>query len=578
MNLVQINERLKDLPMQVIQQYANGMNPEVPPYLALGELQRRETAQKQMSTAQGGMQGPQPSIKEQVEQKAGLMAAQGLQQQQAMQQMAQQRAPGPVPAGTPQPEMQPEAAMARGGLTRAPVNFNFQHGGIVAFDDGGATSKYETPYDRMNRENRGELTEEERKKRDMIEALIAQIPKDKNTVDGGERVSGSELDRNVSNTLMALPGASAARAVSGGAGSVRGAVAGLAALMGSGNDAPAGATPSRPAVPAVDNRRMLNQADAALRSAPAAPAAPATDLKALAEQMRRQQGPRPTPAAVGTQGAPGGQESELSRLAMDALRNPAKAMTPEEAMAKEGKLAAGYGLDKTFGEEERGLLAAMKQRQAQQAAGRPSAELGAVLRGFGQGYGGAGAAGERASQETFNADMAHQREMLNAINSLNKTNLETGKERYKTSGSLFGEDQKNTSAANRERSQSLGQMSTAEANRKTQERGQDIQLEVGKMQAAATREARAQGADDKRITAAEAAYARDPEAAALKKQLENPILSNNPTKAAAAIQRLRAIQASKYQQFGITLEGAPGAASPGGTTRMRFDAQGNPIK
>jgi hypothetical protein len=28
MNLVQINERLKDLPMQVIQQYANGMNPD----------------------------------------------------------------------------------------------------------------------------------------------------------------------------------------------------------------------------------------------------------------------------------------------------------------------------------------------------------------------------------------------------------------------------------------------------------------------------------------------------------------------------------------------------------------------
>ena len=42
MNLVQIQERLKDMPLQAVMQYANGMNPEVPPYLALGELNRRK--------------------------------------------------------------------------------------------------------------------------------------------------------------------------------------------------------------------------------------------------------------------------------------------------------------------------------------------------------------------------------------------------------------------------------------------------------------------------------------------------------------------------------------------------------
>jgi hypothetical protein len=140
MNLVQINERLKDLPMQVIQQYANGMNPEVPPYLALGELQRREMAQKQSAIAQGGQQGPQPSIKEQVEQRAGLMAAQGLRQQQMMQQMAQPRGPMPAPAGIPQPEAQPEM-MARGGLAAVPMRremFDYAGGGIVAFAGGGS--------------------------------------------------------------------------------------------------------------------------------------------------------------------------------------------------------------------------------------------------------------------------------------------------------------------------------------------------------------------------------------------------------------------------------------------------------
>jgi hypothetical protein len=142
MNLVQINERLKDLPMQVVQQYANGMNPEVPPYLALGELQRREMSQKQMATAQGGMQGPQPSIKEQVEQKAGLMALQQMQQQQMAQQQAQPRGPMPAPAGVPQPQQQPEAMMARGGLAGIPVRrdmFEYAGGGIVAFANGGDT-------------------------------------------------------------------------------------------------------------------------------------------------------------------------------------------------------------------------------------------------------------------------------------------------------------------------------------------------------------------------------------------------------------------------------------------------------
>lgn len=142
MNLVQINERLKDLPMQVVQQYANGMNPEVPPYLALGELQRREMSQKQMATAQGGAQGPQPSVKEQVEQKAGLMALQQMQQQQVAQQQAQPQGPMPVPAGVPQPQQQPEAMMARGGLAGIPVRrdmFEYARGGIIAFAEGGDT-------------------------------------------------------------------------------------------------------------------------------------------------------------------------------------------------------------------------------------------------------------------------------------------------------------------------------------------------------------------------------------------------------------------------------------------------------
>lgn len=138
MNLVQLNERLKDMPLQAVQQYANGMNPEIPPYLALGELQRRETMRKQAATAQGAATGPQPSVKEQIEQKAGLMALQMQQAQQAQQQMMQPR-PGPAPENVPQPTPQPEPemAMASGGIARLPVRpgmFDFASGGIIAFE------------------------------------------------------------------------------------------------------------------------------------------------------------------------------------------------------------------------------------------------------------------------------------------------------------------------------------------------------------------------------------------------------------------------------------------------------------
>jgi hypothetical protein len=210
MNLVQINERLKSLPMQVIQQYANGMNPEVPPYLALGELQRRELSQKQMAN-QGGQQGPQPSVKEQVEQKAGLMALQQMQQQQMAQQMQQPRGPMPIPPGAPQPEMQPQPEMmARGGLANIPVRsdmFEYAGGGIIAFQSGGQP-KYETKYDRMNRENREKAAAEEAARLEEIRAAGNE------TMPYGEQMRniGRAIDRAVPDpiellkTLVSAPG------------------------------------------------------------------------------------------------------------------------------------------------------------------------------------------------------------------------------------------------------------------------------------------------------------------------------------------------------------------------------------
>jgi hypothetical protein len=141
MNLVKAQELAKGMGPAQLQKFADGFAPDlIPPWLATGEIQAQMQRAQKMQAMQGGVQGPQPSVKEQIEQKAGLMGLQQAQQRMAQQQQMMQRpAAGPVPEGTPEPEMQPdtEMMMARGGLASVPVRFNYDGGGIVAFTSGG---------------------------------------------------------------------------------------------------------------------------------------------------------------------------------------------------------------------------------------------------------------------------------------------------------------------------------------------------------------------------------------------------------------------------------------------------------
>lgn len=134
MNLIEQQQKARALPMQYLQQAANGQSVELAPWIATAELQRRTTADQHMQAAKGP-QGAQSTVKEQVEQKAGLMATKAAQIAQAT--AAQQSAPppGPIPGGIPEPEPQSEEPVmaAHGGLMNAPVNFNFAHGGILGY-------------------------------------------------------------------------------------------------------------------------------------------------------------------------------------------------------------------------------------------------------------------------------------------------------------------------------------------------------------------------------------------------------------------------------------------------------------
>jgi hypothetical protein len=141
MNLVKAQELAKGMGPAELQKFADGFAPDlIPPWLATGEIQAQMQRAQKMRAMQGGVQGQQPSVKEQIEQKAGLMGLQQAQQQMMQsQQMAQRPMGGPVPENTPRPEMQPDAEMmmASGGLAKVPVSFNYDGGGIVAFTSGG---------------------------------------------------------------------------------------------------------------------------------------------------------------------------------------------------------------------------------------------------------------------------------------------------------------------------------------------------------------------------------------------------------------------------------------------------------
>ena len=123
---------------------ANGFDPSIPGYLALGRLYQLTNLAESAKAAEP----PQGTIKDKTTQAAGLMALMGGRGQMAAQNLATQtmRQPGPVPQNTPEPEMQAEVnpeemmgmemGMADGGITSMDIDprmFNFDGGGIVTF-------------------------------------------------------------------------------------------------------------------------------------------------------------------------------------------------------------------------------------------------------------------------------------------------------------------------------------------------------------------------------------------------------------------------------------------------------------
>ncbi len=156
-NLFKVQEQLKDMPQQQIMAYANGSNPDmVPPYIALGEMERRTRMAKNAQTGQPPQGTVKDNLENQIKQTAGIASLGNMRPQQMGQAQAQQAmsTPGAVPGGVPQPQPQgePPVRMAQGGLASVPINSRmtaYKDGGIVGYAEGGDVEDEEDEEDDM---------------------------------------------------------------------------------------------------------------------------------------------------------------------------------------------------------------------------------------------------------------------------------------------------------------------------------------------------------------------------------------------------------------------------------------------
>ena len=382
MNLVKAQALANDLPIPELQKYANGFDPRIiPPWIATGTLQAKMDVKKRMDNMMGGTQGEQPSVKEQIEQKAGLMAAQAMQQQQAQQQMAQRPQPGPTPENIPQPEAQPEESMmARGGLAKVPMQFSFKPGGIVGYATGGDTMGMGSQEEQELASRASEMTSNERNRAKIIE----------------------ELERKVEFLTRAeAPQAAAARAQ-------------LEAFKSSGAtslpqkaQAPM-ATSQGPADRIVPRRSLEQNA----RPAPP-PQAPPRVQQAMPQQPAPQAAPTGLPAAA--------QRSPYFAQAESSVNAPIKAPTPQDIIAEQNALSPAAMQEAAMQKRNEERRARADKEMSAFNASKPSG-LDDMIRILGQSAqykGGTGlapayTANQQEKRAAEAAALKRQNEMLNA--------------------------------------------------------------------------------------------------------------------------------------------------------------------
>lgn len=566
------------------QQAKPGMPPDLMKMLALSiDLNEQDAAKRQAALAalQGMPQtatGKPPTVAESLQQqaiqKAKQLAVQQQQQQKGLQALMGQAAPAQTPENPPQPERQGSIDELRSNLGEG-----YAGGGIVAFngeDDSDVKDKKKLRYYPLS-EQGADWEARMQAARDAEEAsgatsMAGDVGRAlKSAAEGianpiaaawenlGKRQElRQQMEQNRPGFFESLtPEDRAARLTKG---------KGLAAQLGNVMDG----APT-PATPPADIRAQLNAAEARMQPAAAPTAQPVRDLAALAEQKKRSQ----NAAAAGTTNAPAGSAASAgiatpAESARDKFLAEQYAQTPtqrrEEALKR---YEAQVGGPDTAAQEA--YIKAMQGRVAGMAEPTDPYDR---LRNYARKLATAGGrtwtqTGANASAAMEAERLANEQKKFDLLKEImgESTKVADTKRGYKKEVLAFGEKEYDDAYKNAFEAAKEQGLDDREA-KKLAHQAAEGKLNRANALAVANVRADASGgnSDMKATQQAEAAYARDPEAAAIKKMLESPLYSMNPAKAAPLVAKLRAIQASKYAQFGLTMEPAPGAASPGGTT------------
>ena len=652
MNLVKAQEYAQSLPLAELKKYADGLNPSmIPPWLATGEMDAKTKRVEMANNLAGAAQGEQPSIKEQIEQKAGLLGLQMAQQRNTQQQLMQPRPmAGPVPTGTPQPQSQPRPTQMA-GLDRLQSNIKMAGGGIVAFATGDKV-KAGPEFIKFLRNMGIDYTDFVKSSadaqdniKDMFRAAQGSQPAAQAAPAVAQTVQGNASPKafqagqamrpaiaaakNIAKT-KAIPGANVGLAayqglsevsdaqdfyddpnvpmsekikqfartgsrtalpIAGGvagsfvapvAGTIGGAAAGtgLAALIDQEGDALKKYRESQKGNMASENARLAAKAPAPdmgtegrrtgqvatgnginvspnLIPASARPKPPAVPQNVNPNATKVN--PNAPPAAPAAP-APDSMEA----MYRTSLEGGPKERKVEDLIAEDENIRKRLGLDEPAGKAKLERIAEMnKQYAATQLS--PMDELIAMLGKSGQYKGLSGLAPAYTSMaEKKRAADAAQAKMINDL----MGGVEDTQRGEKTAsatrvGTAREKDIGDKKAFDREKMQSLGSAFTSEAQRKTQERGQDLTYKAAMAQVAATA-ARNNMELTQNQRAMIADKAMDNVTAALKANMKLQMaVGKNPT----LMQQLVRAETDRLMNAagGSTMAAAPGAASPGGT-------------
>ena len=655
MNLVKAQEYAQSLPIPDLQKYVDGMNPAmIPPWVATGVMQAKTKLAETANNLKGAAQGEQPSVKEQIEQKAGLLGLQMAQQRNTQQQMMEPRPMrGPVPTGTPQPEAQPRPPQMA-GLNQLQSNIKMAGGGIVAFAKGDQVKVSReflnflkqmgldyVEYSNMAEAAKAPIQDAFKDVKGTISNTAPQAaPAAAQTVQGNASPKAFQAGQAMRPAIAAakdiaktklIPGANVGLAAYQGLGEVSdaqdfyddpnvpmsekikqfartgsrtalpiagGAVGSLIPAPVAGTIAGAAAGTGLAALidqegDALKKYRESQKGNMASENARLAAKAPAPDMGTEGRrtgQVATGNGinvspnlipasARPKPPAVPQNvnpnatkvnpNAPPAAPAAPAPDSMEAMYRTSLASGPkerkvEDLIAEDLDIKKRLGLDEPAGKAKLERIAEMnKQYQATQLS--PMDELIAMLGKSGQYKGLSGLAPAYTSMaEKKRAADAAQAKMINEL----MGGVEDTQRGEKTAsatrvGTAREKDIGDTKLFDREKMQSLGSAFTSEAQRKTQERGQDLTYRAAMAQVAATA-----ARNNMELTANQRAMiadkAMDNITATLKANMKLQLaVGRDPT----LMQQLIKAETDRLMSAagGGTMAAAPGAASPGGT-------------